>query len=419
MNGQPLRIAVVSPFFDKRHGTERAASEQVERLARVYGHEVHLYCQRVENLSGMREFRGAGAGAREGGRIWWHRVSEAQGPHLWKFLRWMRANQRQRKRDEEEHGLRFDLVYSPGINCRDADAILIHVVFSELAGRVEKELELEGNPAGSWPRMLHRRMYYGWLKRLELQIYPDERVTLGAVSRLAAQEVRRRFGRQEVRVIPNGVDTKQFNPEERKRRRAESRHRLQLAEREFVLLLVGNGWKNKGLDCLLEGVARCREISITLLVVGSDDPRPYEAKIKHLRLGERVRFVPPSADVMMFYAAADVYAGPSVYDTFGMPVTEAMACGLPTVTSATTGAAEFITNDVDGIVLQDAKNHEELAGAIRRLFARGDLRWQLGEKAAQKARELSWDENAQKTHELLQDALQRKKVHAGAGATGT
>jgi len=129
--------------------------------------------------------------------------------------------------------------------------------------------------------------------------------------------------------------------------------------------------------------------------------------------------VPPSADVMMFYAAADVYAGPSVYDSFGMPVTEAIACGLPTVTSATTGAAELITNDVDGIVLQDAKNHEELTGAIRRLFARGDLRWQLGEKAAQKARELSWEQNAQKTHELLQDALQRKKAHAGVGATRT
>lgn len=419
MNGQPLRIAVVSPFLDKRHGTERAASEQVERLAGVYGHQVHLYCQRVEDVRGVREFRGEKGSAGEEGGIWWHRVPEARGPHLWKFLRWMRANQRQRKKDEEAHGLHFDLVYSPGINCRDADAILIHVVFSELAERVEKELELEENPAGSWLRVLHRRMYYRRVQGLEKQIYPNEHVTLGAVSRLTGQEVRRQFGRREVRVIPNGVDREQFNPEERARRRATSRQQLRLAERDFVLLLVGNGWRNKGLDCLLEALARCRDISITLLVAGSDDRRPYQEKIKHLRLGERVRFLSPSADVMTFYAAADVYAGPSVYDTFGMPVVEAMACGLPTITSATTGAAEFITNDVDGIVLDDAKNHEELARTIRRLFARGDLRWQLGERAAQKAKELSWEQNAQKTHELLQEALERKKGHARAASTRT
>ena len=132
MNEQVPRIAVVSPFLDKQHGTERALSEQAERLARDYGYEVHLYSQRVEDVGGVQEYRGRKGEAREPGRIWWHRVSEAPGPHVGKFLWWMRANERRRKKDESEQGLKHDLVYSPGINCRDADAILVHVVFAEL-----------------------------------------------------------------------------------------------------------------------------------------------------------------------------------------------------------------------------------------------------------------------------------------------
>jgi len=421
LNQDPPRIAVVSPFLDKRHGTERAASEQVERLARDYDYEVHLYCQRLEDVAGVEEYRGRRGAAsepeRSPGRIWWHRVSQAPGPHVGKFLCWMRANRRQRVSDGKEYGLKYDLVYSPGINCRDADAILIHVVFAELLGRIEKELELEKSLAGSWLRVVHRRMYYRLVQRLEKKIYPDARVTLGAVSRQTAQELQRRFGRGDVRVIPNGVDTQLFNPQERQRRRAESRSQLRLQERDFVLLLVGNGWKNKGLDCLLGAAARCPDLPLVVLVVGSDDRRPYQPMIEHLQQGERVKFLEPSADVMLYYAAADVYAGPSLYDTFGLPVVEAMACGLPVVTSATTGAAERITDGEDGFVLRDARSQEELAGVIRRLFARGELRSQVGERAARKARQFGWEQNAQQTHELLQEALRRKRAVAGVRAT--
>ena len=156
---------------------------------------------------------------------------------------------------------------------------------------------------------------------------------------------------------------------------------------------------------------------MVVLVVGSDDRRAYQPMIEHLRLGECVKFVGTSPDVMQFYAAADVYAGPSLYDTFGLPVVEAMACGLPVVTSATAGSAELIADGEDGFVLRDARNQEELAGVIRRLFARGELRWQMGEKAARKARQFGWDRNAQQTHEFLQEALQRKRAGAGVGTS--
>ena len=143
-----LCIAVVSPFLDKRHGTERCVVEQVERLAREHGYEVHLYCQRVEDIEGLEEYGkdnaspGPSEAARRAtpGRILWHKVSDVPGPHLVKYLWWWLANQFRRPRDLRSRGLRYDLVYSPGINCWDADAIIINIVFHEFYRLVREEL---------------------------------------------------------------------------------------------------------------------------------------------------------------------------------------------------------------------------------------------------------------------------------------
>lgn len=72
-----LRIAVVSPFIDKRHGTERCIAEQVERLACDYGYEIHIYSQRVKDISVTTDC----------GCIIWHRIPSIPGPHpVWLWL---------------------------------------------------------------------------------------------------------------------------------------------------------------------------------------------------------------------------------------------------------------------------------------------------------------------------------------------
>ena len=413
MNEDPLRIAVVSPFLDKRHGTERCVAEQVERLAGKYGYEVHLYCQRVEDIEGVERFR-PGEG-RRAGRIVWHRITDAPGPHLVKYLWWYYANQRERRRDSAR-GVKYDAVYSPGINCRDADAITVHIVFRELYERVGEELGLGNLPLRAWPRAVHRKLYYALIRALERRIYTNPRVQLAAVSGLTAREVKEHFGRKDVRVILNAVDQDRFNPSVRLSRRGEARRRFRYPDGDFVLLLMGNDWKKKGLDTLLEAVAMCSELPLRVLVAGRDDRGPYEAAIARLGLAGRVQFAEPSGDVVPFFAAADAYVGPSLHDSFALPPAEAMACGLPVVTSVMNGGAEVIVDGTDGFVLQDPRDPVELAAVLRKLFARGELRWQVGEKAARKAKQFGWDRNAQETHELLQEALRRKRAVAGVGA---
>src|SRR2546430_7462089 len=81
-----LRLAVVWPFVDRRHGTERALAELLERLARKEHCEIHLFAQRVEDLAVDQ----AGVPrAQESGAIFWHRVPSIPGPHLLQFLAWL------------------------------------------------------------------------------------------------------------------------------------------------------------------------------------------------------------------------------------------------------------------------------------------------------------------------------------------
>jgi glycosyltransferase involved in cell wall biosynthesis len=415
-----LRIAVVTPFLDKRHGTERVLAEQIERFVHQYGWEVHLFSQRVEDLMGVRRSgkvsppaRAASATKRASppdhlGSVIWHRVPRLPGPHLVQFVWWYFANQLCRWWSRFVKGVRFDLVYSPGINCPDADAIAIHIVFHEFYRLVRNELSLKNNPWQAWPRLIHRRLYYQLIMALERKIYSNRRHALAAVSALAAGQALRVFGREDVLVIYNAVDLERFNPPARQKRRGEFRQQLGLADRDFVLLLVGNDWKKKGLDCLLEAAALCVRLPVRVLVVGSDARAPYLPAIERLCLRERVHFAESSPDVMQFYAAADAYVGPSLEDAFALPPAEAMACGLPVIISRQAGVSEWASDGQDALILSDPRDSKDLARLISTLVEDSSLCHWLGQKAAQTVQQYTWDRNAAATKAFLEDALARK-----------
>src|SRR5215470_9714477 len=141
---QRPRLAVVSPFLDKRHGTERRVVEWISYLADFF--EIHVYSQRIEDL--------------DLSRITWHQIPKLPGPHLLNFLWWLATNHIWRACDRRFHGLRHDLKFSPGLNCLNADAISVHIVFSEVLRQARSELNFARKEISFWPRLLHRRLYY-------------------------------------------------------------------------------------------------------------------------------------------------------------------------------------------------------------------------------------------------------------------
>lgn len=174
----PVRIAIVSPFIDKRHGTERRIAEWITRLPQEY--EIHIYSQRVEDvdLSRMR----------------WHRIPRIPGPHLLNFLWWLAANNLWRWWDARVRGLRPDLVYTAGTNCWDADLISIHIVFAEFVRMSAHELRFRNSPFRFWPRLIHRWLYYRLIIFLERRMYTNPRTSLILIAKKTADDLKRHYG---------------------------------------------------------------------------------------------------------------------------------------------------------------------------------------------------------------------------------
>jgi glycosyltransferase involved in cell wall biosynthesis len=386
-----LRLAVASPFVDRRHGTERAVAELLERLAGKYGCEVYLYAQRVENL--RASCRGD-VPSEDTGTIIWRRIPSVPGPHLLGFISWYLLNRWRRAWDRYVHRIAFDFVFPPGINCSDADVVFVHAVFHRLA-------ELQRLSPQRGLRAIHRRAYYRMVCGLERRIYSNPWVALAAVSRHTARQLERFFGRNDVTVIPYGVDADFFRPEALVSLREAARQTWNIASRDIVLVLIGNDWRNKGLPALLEAITLCRELPLRLLVVGQDDPAPFAARVRQLDLAGRVAFALPSSDVRTFYAAADILAVPSLEDSFNLPALEAMACGIPVILSPEAGVSEWITPGEDAILLRDPLDVRELAQAIRLLIADPERMARLGQNAVRTASTLTWDRHAEAVFELL------------------
>lgn len=393
-----LRLAVVSPFVDRRHGTERALAELLERLARTYHCEIHLYANRVEDLSINDSGRVLLPGT---GGIFWHRVPSVPGPHLLQFVCWFYLNRLWRWAQTFSR-TSFDLVLSPGINSSDAEVILVHALFHRLRELAQEKAVSASLGIGLFSR-IHRRAYYALLTALERRTYTNPKVSLAAVSQRTAGLLASYFHRQDVRVIPNAVDTAQFSSAIRLSRRSEARLRHNFKEGDLVLLLIGNDWNNKGLSTILEALPKLADIPVRLLVVGNDDVSSWRPIASRLGVLERCIWETACADILNAYAAADVYVSPSREDSFGMPVAEAMACALPVITSAFAGVSFLLHDGTDGFVLQDPHDAETLAKFLRMLFEQKELRSRVGEAAAKTVLEWTWDRNAAKVWDLLKE----------------
>ena len=403
-----MRIAVVSPFVDKQHGTERVLAELLERLATNHNVEIHLYTQRVADLAVTRS-EDSNRNDSAAGKIIWHKVSSIPGPHLLQFAWWYFANRLARWRDARFRGIVTDLLYSPGINTADAAAITVHIVFHAFFEQVRPELRLRGNSPSQCLRTIHRILYYRLIMSLERCIYTRHEMALSAVSQGVANHLKKFFGRDGVLVVRNAVDMRQFNARARLARRAAARSAFGVASGQYVFLLIGNDWKNKGLDTLLEALAECTDLPVHLFVVGEDNRHLYADRCEQLQLGAKVSFLPPSPDVLQFYAAADAYVGPSLEDAYGLPILESMACGLPVIASSAAGASEIVVDGENGLLLRDPRDVNLLAALMRRICVDSDLGSALGAAAERTAANESWEACASRMFEHFQSITERKR----------
>ncbi len=388
---KPL-VAVVSPFLDNGYGTERIIIRWISALADEY--DIHIYSQRVQDVD-LSKFN-------------WHRVPSLPGPHLLNYVWWYFANQLARAWDRNFRELRPDIVFSPGVNCPDADVISVHIVFAEFARQAAPELQFSKSPVAAWPRLLHRKLYYRLVIFLEGRVYRSTSNELVLIANKTAADLNRFYNRAESCVVLYlGLDHNVFNQPRRMAAREQARAGLKLEPEDFVVLLVGNDLRKKGVRTLIESMKLLRDSRVVLLVATRDDAAPFRAVVREAGLEGRVQFHPPRADVDFYYAAADAYAGPSLEDTFALPPVEAMATGLPTLVSRENGTVEIIEDGVNGLILENPADAASLARMLLQLADDAEFAARLGENGAKTARQFTWEQNVDDVRGVFEKVLAR------------
>jgi UDP-glucose:(heptosyl)LPS alpha-1,3-glucosyltransferase len=146
--------------------------------------------------------------------------------------------------------------------------------------------------------------------------------------------------------------------------REKSREELNLKPDQIALLFAGSGWERKGLHFAIEAAELCGNHKLRLLVAGRGNARLYKTKRLRFWREEPVQFLGEVADMLQVYAAADIFILPTIYDPFSNACLEALASGLPVITTRSNGFSEIIENGIHGSIVDHAGDLLGLRDAI-------------------------------------------------------
>ncbi len=335
-----MKVALVHLRHSQTGGTERHLNQIAAHLAER-GDEVTIVCRSHEEAPhpGVRfdVLRSPAPGA-----TW----------RMWQFAG-----------DVERHVMAssYDVVYALGRTWTH-DAIRLgggcHRTYLELAHAATQ---------APWERWTGR----GWLKQRVALALEARGLAPGAYQRVVVnsemvkRDVIARHGVPDamIDVIYNGVDLERFHPERYRAAAVALRQSCGFAPDDFVILFLGSGYGRKGLGQLLQAFATmCRRVErARLMVVGYDSAQAfYEAQAVQLGITAKTRFRGGRRDAEVCYAAADLYVLPSLYDPFANSTLEALAAGVPVITTRANGGHEILTHREDGSVVSHDGLVEEL-----------------------------------------------------------
>ncbi len=204
-----------------------------------------------------------------------------------------------------------------------------------------------------------------------------------------------------VEVIYNAIDERFLAPPNAERMEL-ARQRYQL-DHPFILY-VGNIKPHKNLERLIDSFARARSQGLDdlkLIIIGDEISKypPLRQSVHKHKLDKHVRFLgfQPMETLAAFYRLARAFVFPSLYEGFGLPPLEAMACGTPVVTSNVSSLPEVAGG---AAVLVDPYDEDAIASAIVRAVSDDSLRSELIEKGIQRARTFSWKQSVKKIHDI-------------------
>jgi UDP-glucose:(heptosyl)LPS alpha-1,3-glucosyltransferase len=241
----------------------------------------------------------------------------------------------------------------------------------------------------AWLRPLKGRIdallpRYRNFRRIARRQYIEDGRLVIALSRMVAEDFQRFHGvpSEQIRLVYNGVDTERFSPERRVEYRKAVRRWLGVDDDTLLLLIVTHNFRLKGVPTLMKAMRRLAggRRPVHLAVVGGRQSGNYARAAALMGISNDITFVGSVDDTVPYYAAADVYTHPTLYDSCSLVVLEAMASGLPVITTLNNGAGELISEGSEGLVLPEADDVDGLVERIRTL-AEPSVRREMGQSA--------------------------------------
>ena len=318
-----MKLALVCRPFSFHGGVETATAGMVNALVRHGRHEVDL-------LTTAGQFPAPGVSV--------HRLPVLGQPSVLRQLSFALAARRATRSGG------FDLVQSH-------ERLLAQDIYRAGEGSHRAYLRAMDR-GGVQVNPQHRLVLY-----LERRIFTLRSARhIVAIASRGREEIRELYGTppERISVVYNGVDLERFHPDNRKRWRQDMRSQLGIPADAWLVAFVGSGFERKGLGPLLQAVAGLRDRRAHVFVAGKGKTETYREMAAKLGIAGAVTWSAPRPDVERLYAVADVVALPARYEPFGNVHLEALASGVPVLTSAVTGGAEAVRDGVSGAVVASA-----------------------------------------------------------------
>jgi UDP-glucose:(heptosyl)LPS alpha-1,3-glucosyltransferase len=338
-----MKIALVREKYTDFGGAERYVASLAENLA-MRGNEVEIFARTWKTRSSNPE---SGEACH---RPVLHRVPVLKGPSFLEILGFALNVRKMLKKNHSFERTLYQDVYRAGDGCHKEWLTQRSKIESPLKGMINRI-----NP-------LHITLLW-----MEKQIFKENDCkAVMANSQRGKKEIvdLYRFPEDKIQVIYSPVDQQRFLCSDRQEKKDFLFSKYGIEPGNPLLLFVGSGFKRKGLAATLKALSILPSPA-HLIVVGKDRLTPYQQLAGKLGIDKFVSFTGPISDVAPFYQGADLFIFPTIYEPFSNVCLEAMAAGLPVVTSRINGASEVIIEGENGCVIENPLNPAEIAVKIR------------------------------------------------------
>jgi UDP-glucose:(heptosyl)LPS alpha-1,3-glucosyltransferase len=337
-----------------RGGAETYIGDLARRLARD-GHAVHLYAWRWDASSLPASTH-------------YHRLDVHSGPRFLRPWRFGAACEAALKHANHDVSIGFDKTWGQDVlypqgGLHAASAAHNRLKFASGFERTVAAIGKWLDPAAWSFARLERKQYLG----------PDRPLVV-VNSRMVQRHFEEFYGvpPESVRVVYSAIDPNRFAAEDRFKRRQEERDRWGVSPEETVGLFVAMNYRLKGLAPLIRSAQFLpKQARLKLAIVGHPKFGAYRRLAAKLGVADRFLFLGHRDDPKDSYFAADFLVHPTFYDPCSLVALEALACGLPVITSRYNGASELLSPPADGLVIADPHDGPALAAAMTRMTDHG------------------------------------------------